>query len=323
MLVSKLLTIYIPLIGWIGLGWILGRLLPASTPTYIGKFLFWIGVPIGIVAFLRHTQLSASLWIAPATAWTAILLGAGLAWVWMTYRQRFVKGAGNWGLGANRQTQTSFLLTSMVGNTGYIGFPVSLALVGPQYFAWAVFYDLLGSTPGAYGLGVALAAQTGTSRPDWRQPLRTMLINPALWSFGMGLVGRDVPIPALAESSLRGFAWMVVSVSLVLVGMRLSQLSSFNSVRPAVISLSIKMLLVPLVLGIGLWALGITGQVYRAILLQMAMPPAFATLVISEAYELDREMAVTAIAIGCLGLLITLPIWLWLFSIQDVATVFR
>jgi len=45
----------------------------------------------------------------------------------------------------------------------------------------------------------------------------------------------------------------------------------------------------------------------------MAMPPAFATLVIAEAYELDQHLAVTALVMGCSGLLITLPLWLWLF----------
>ncbi|MCY7390614.1 MAG: AEC family transporter, partial [Leptolyngbyaceae cyanobacterium CAN_BIN12] len=32
------------------------------------------------------------------------------------------------------------------------------------------------------------------------------------------------------------------------------------------------------------------------------------------AYELDHELAVTAIAIGSLTLLLTLPFWLWLFG---------
>ncbi len=52
----------------------------------------------------------------------------------------------------------------------------------------------------------------------------------------------------------------------------------------------------------------------RAIALQMAMPPAFATLVLAETYNLDRDLAVTAIAIGSTALLFTLPIWLLLFS---------
>jgi predicted permease len=339
---SKLLAIYIPLLSWTGLGWLLGRILPAQAPVMLGKFLFWIGVPIGIVAFLRHALISSSLWIAPVTAWAASLLGSSLAWGWMQYvdnrecglrRERSVERVGSaadgktskfspLSSGWNRKTQASFLLTSMVGNTGYIGFPVSLALVGSDYFAWAIFYDMLGSTPAAYGLGVAIASRWGKrqtkAQTTWQRSLSTLcrplLINPALWGFCVGLAVRNEVIPPWAEASLRGFAWSMVSLSLVLVGMRLSQLSSLNSIQPAAFSLSIKMLLVPLVIGSGLWCLGIHGLVHRAILLQMAMPPAFATLVISEAYELDHELAVTAIAIGSLTLLLTLPFWLWLFG---------
>ncbi len=323
---DKLLAIYIPLLSWTGLGWLLGRILPAKASVILGKFLFWVGVPIGIVAFLRHALISSSLWIAPVSAWAAILLGSSLAWGWMQYghpwiHQRFGKDLERDRVLWNRKTQASFLLTSMVGNTGYIGFPVSLALVGSDYFAWAIFYDMLGSTPGAYGLGVAVASRWSNHQTDghnWQRSLpplcRNLLINPALWGFCVGLAVRDVAISSLAEASLRGFAWSVVSLSLVLVGMRLSQLTSFNSVQSAAFSLTIKMLLVPLVIGIGLWCLGVHGLVHRAILLQMAMPPAFATLVISEAYELDYELAVTAIAIGSLTLLLTLPFWLWLFG---------
>ncbi len=323
---DKLLAIYIPLLSWTGLGWILGRLLPANAPIALGKFLFWIGVPIGIVAFLRHALISTALWIAPISAWAAIVLGGILAWGWMKWghpwiQNQFGKDFDGDRASWNRPTQASFLLTSMVGNTGYIGFPVSLALVGSNYFAWAIFYDMLGSTLGAYGLGVAVVSRWGndqTNEPHWRRSLRilfcTLLTNPALWGFCVGLAVRNVAIPPVAEASLRGFAWSVVSLSLVLVGMRLSQLTSFNSIQPAVFSLSIKMLLVPLVIGSGLWCLGVRGLVHRAILLQMAMPPAFATLVISEAYDLDPELAVTAIAIGSLTLLLTLPFWLGLFG---------
>ncbi|MGQ9869803.1 AEC family transporter [Leptodesmis sp.] len=300
---SKLFAIYLPLIGWTGLGWLLGRWLPKSAPAYVGRFLFWLGVPIGIVAFLRHTCLSATLWLAPVSAWAAILLGLGAAYLWLRWRR------SQWA----RTTQTSFLLTSMIGNTGYIGFPVSLTLVGPQYFAWALFYDLLGSMMGAYGLGVTLAARAGSSADNLWQPFRSLLINPTLWSFGFGLLSRDVPLPPVAEAVLQHLAWGIVSLSLILIGMRLSQVSSWQNLQPVSISLSIKMLLVPLILGTGLWLLGITGAVHQALVLQMAMPPAFATLVISEAYDLDRELAVTAIATGSLTLLLTLPLWLWLF----------
>lgn len=317
MTIANLLTIYVPLVGWTLCGWVLGRLLPAAMPAYLGKFLFWIGVPVSIMAFLRHAHLSASLWLAPVVAWAAMLLGLCFAW-WLTQRSRNAPRSLSQ-QPMSQQTQGSFLLASMLGNTGYIGYPIALAFVGPHDFAWTLFYDLLGSTPGAYGLGVAIAARLGGGKHlnHW-QSLYTMVKNPALWSFGIGLAYRDRPLPLPLEQGLRGFAWCVVALSLVLIGMRLSQLSSLAHLKPALVSVGIKMLLVPLLLGLGLWALGVTGLVYRAILLQMAMPPAFATLVIAEAYDLDQELTVTTLSLGCFALVLLLPIWLWLCEVLGV-----
>ena len=300
---TQLLELYIRLGGGVLLGWVLGRQLPKIIPVYVGKFLFWVGVPISIFAFLRQADLSGQIWIAPAAAWVAILLGAGLAWIWIKRQASCIK-----------PTQGSFLLAAMFGNTGYLGYPVTLSLVQPQYFGWALFYDLIGTTLAAYGLGVILAARFGMGAQSRWQLIKAVLINPALWSFGLGLVLRQLSLPTLAEQTLHWSAWAVVALSLVLIGMRLSQLSSWGSLQQASISLGIKMLLVPLFLGICLSLLGVTGPPQLVIVLQMAMPPAFATLVLAEAYNLDRELAVTALAVGSIGLLVTIPVWLLLFG---------
>ena len=134
-----------------------------------------------------------------------------------------------------------------------------------------------------------------------------------MWSLGFGLIFRQIPIPTLAENTLTGLAWGALYLALILIGMRLSQLRSWGKIKLATVSLSIKMLLVPLVLGMGLWLLGIRDGALLTIVLEMGMPPAFATLVIAEVYDLDRELAVTALAVGSMGLLVTLPIWLFLF----------
>jgi len=261
----NLLGVYTHLIGWTFVGWVLGHYLPKTTPARIGKFLFWIGVPISILAFLRHANVQASLWLAPAVAIAAVLSGMGLAWLLIQSRGWHPRTKG-------------------------------------------------GSTMGAYGLGVALASQFGVGRQGRWQSLRAVVQNPALWSFGVGLLCRDLPLPAIGEISLKGFAWFIISLSLVLVGMRLSQLKSLSHIKPAIASLAIKMTLIPLILGLCLQWLGIHGLMHRVLLLQMAMPPAFATLVISEAYELDQELTVTTLVLGCLFLLVTLPMWLWLFG---------
>jgi len=48
--------------------------------------------------------------------------------------------------------------------------------------------------------------------------------------------------------------------------------------------------------------------------LLMATPPAFATLVLAEAFNLDRELTVTTLAMGSGALLVTLPLWLLVFG---------
>ncbi len=339
---ANLVKLYVPLIAWVGLGVILGIRLPQRFPFYLGKGLFWFGVPLSILTFLRQADLSESIWVVPAIAWVAIALGAGLAWIWMTVLNpsgqmirsslpadtfqetpsthlspdlppdapRGDRPSTAWG----SPTQGSFLLSAMIGNTGYLGYPVILTLVGPRYFAWAIFYDTLGSTLGAYGLGVAIAARFGVGHQSHFQLLQAVFINPAFWSFWIGLGFRRVAIPVSIEHLLQGSAWSVIALSLLLLGMRLSQISSWKNLQKASVSLSIKMIIVPLILGLSLPWIGITGSAQLVIILQMAMPPAFATLVIAEAYDLDRDLTVTTLALGSTGVLATLPIWLWLFQ---------
>lgn len=314
-----LIELYVPLVGLILLGLILGSKLPKIVPSYLGKFLFWIGVPISNVAFLRAADLSGAIWIAPIFAWTAIFLGAGLAWAWINWQAYRNNGDRPHSPASNsawsQPTQGSFILAAMVGNTGYLGYPVALAFVGTQYFAWALFYDFLGTTLGAYGLGVVLAAYFGRGVQSYWQLAEAVLINPTLWSFGFGLACRRLTLPNAVEVSLHQLAWTIVALSLVLIGMRLSQINSWHSLPQASISLAIKMLLIPLILGSSLSLFGLTGSTRLVIVLQMAMPPAFATLVIAEAYNLDRNLTVTALATGSAGLFLTLPLWLWLFGV--------
>ncbi|MEC4805747.1 MAG: AEC family transporter [Jaaginema sp. PMC 1079.18] len=302
----QLLELYLRLVSGIAGGWILGRCLPERFPSQLGQFLFWFGVPASIVAFLRQADLAGALWLAPVSAWVAIGLGGLLAGFWL-YLHRTP--------GFSQPFRGNFFLAAMFGNTGYFGFPIVLSLVGEKYLGWAIFYDLLGTVPGAYGLGVAIAAFFGerTAVTSSLSLGLTLIKNPTLWALGFGLWFRTVSLPHLVERGLDGFAWGIISLSLVLIGMRLSRLQSWSNWQSAAIALGIKMFLVPLILGLLLSLVGIQGSSRLAIVLQMAMPPAFATLVLAETYGGDRELAVTALALGASILLLLLPLWLLLF----------
>jgi malate permease and related proteins len=302
---ANLPELYIKLVGLILVGFVMGRILPPIVPLRLGQFLFWFGVPISIVAFLRKADLSGQIWIAPAVAFMAIFLGVVLAWLVIRSQGYFENKVL-----FPKSTQGSLILTSMVGNTGYLGYPITLSIVGHEYFGWALFYDLLGSTIGAYGFGVLLAAWFGEEQKNYWQMTKAILINPALWSFGLALLLRQVHLSTFTVSCLDALAWTSLTAALTLIGMRLSQLNSWRSLPLASVSVTIKMVIVPLVISLILPLLGVTGKTALVITLQAAMPPAFATLILAEAFNLDRQLSVSAIALGSGLLLLTLPLWL-------------
>ncbi|MGB3755063.1 MAG: AEC family transporter [Rivularia sp. (in: cyanobacteria)] len=306
-MLENILELYFKLIATVLIGFLLGRWLPNTALNRLGKFLFWIGVPIGIVAFLRKADLSGAIWIAPAVAYAAMLLGAFFAIVGIKLQSYFTNTV------LSPPTQGSLIISAMAGNTGFLGYPITLALYGTQYFAWGLFYDLLGSLFVTWGFGSIIAARFGGSATNFWQISKVILINPALWSFGFGLLFRQVEISPSAEFVLDKLGWSGVGLSLILIGMRLSKLTSWHNLPASGISVAIKMLLIPLVFGITFRFLGLTGTSAKVILLQTAMPPAFSTLIIAEIFNLDSDLAVTTVAAGTLLLLLTLPMWLLVF----------
>lgn len=308
---SQLFSLYLKLGSGVLVGWLLGHFLDKQIPNQLGKFLFYYGVPLGIIAFIRRADLSGNIWLAPIFAWSAIILGATLAGLWLFLPLNAPA--------PEKPFQGSFLLTSMFGNTGYLGYPIILAMVGEKYFGWAVFYDLLGTTLGGYGLGSLLGSYFSYSPESStlekpRNILLPILTNPPLWGFGCGLVLRQFTFPEPIENSLQVIGWSVIGLSLVLIGMRLSQLNSWGKMSSATVSLAIKMMIVPLTLGLLIFQFPIPNEAQQVMILQMAMPPAFATLVVSETYQLDYDLAVTTVAAGSTGLLLMLPFWILLLG---------
>ncbi|MEM9771976.1 MAG: AEC family transporter, partial [Cyanobacteria bacterium P01_D01_bin.73] len=140
------------------------------------------------------------------------------------------------------------------------------------------------------------------------------LANPTFVGAIAGIILQKSQWPELVDQGLQGFAWTVVAAAIMLIGMRLSHWRPRRSLAKVWPSLLIKQGIMPLALGIGLRLGGITSPLLLTLVLQAAMPPAFATIVLSEAYDLDRELAVTAIAVGIVSVLALLPVWLWAFS---------
>ena len=308
---------YLPIVAAVGSGMLFSKLLVSyggawgesnsrRIPAFLAQFLLRIGIPIGIANFVRSTELSASAWIAPITASLAIALGLLFSAYILGPKRSILAG-----------TRRSFQLSSYVGNTSFIGFPVVLLLpqLGSSYFGIAVLYDICGTVLGGYGLGawIATRGDKGDTSSSWRSAMikTTQLLykNPSLLAFGAGLLLKLVELPETVNTILSVIAWSSIMLALLTMGMRIQQLSGSGSFQLPLKAVLIKMVAVPLIIGALLTATGFAGPERLILVLQAGMPCAFATLVLAENFNLDRAFTVQTLIISNLILLLTLPIW--------------
>jgi predicted permease len=318
-LVDVLRTVLAPVLGATLLGALISSLLrrlggsrgaslARRSPLVLAQLLYRIAIPLAIINFVRGAEITLSTWIAPAAAWLATLIAIGSCLI--VFRRR---GEPPLPLASRR----AFMLCSYLGNTSYLGFPIILLLpqLGERFFGIAVMYDIFGTILGAYGLGPWICSGFGAGGQEASSPLRRLaelprlLLNPTLVAFLIGVALKPVPLPEWLTASMAVVAWSSIAVALLVMGMRLEQLSGAGQVRWACRASAIKLLVVPLLLATLLTAIGMDGPQRLVLVLQASMPSAFAALVLTETYELDHQLTVTTLLISLVAAVPMLALW--------------
>ncbi|PSR16288.1 transporter, partial [filamentous cyanobacterium CCP3] len=307
---------------------------------------YWVGIPVEIFALARQTHFAQNTGLAPLYTVIALGLGLGLALAGLALVRWVVTApdtttvlnsdrlAQNIALApppgseaasvpppweapstltwADKPRQGSFVLASMLSNTGFVGLAIVPSLVSGPYLGWAVFYSVTHNVVGTYGLGVYLASWFGRgthAQSRWQQ-LRDVVTVPSLWAFGLGTASQRWLWPSLVEDALQQSVWLVIPVALVLMGLRLSRLQGWSSLKLALLPATLKVLVLPAVLGAIALRAGLPREAVLVLVLMSGMPSAFAGLILAEEYELDPEIAAASIALSTGGLMMTIPLWL-------------
>ena len=308
---ATLLRLYTLLLVISLCGAIARRLIPSQLLRYIGpeplgRFMFWVGVPLSLVGFMRQAEIPPIDLTLPLVVGTTLVVGWGGACALLAFR-----GRDAW----TQERCGSFKLAAMMGNTGYLGYPVCLAVAGNSMFGWALLYDLTGTILGTYGLGVWLASRHGRSRHlSWQALSVRLLRTPALWGFVFGAALKSAVLPLWLNRSMGAFAWGIVGLSLIIIGMRLGQLRCWQNLSAIAPAIVVKLLVLPVAVGMLVKGMPLSPAVRLILILQAGMPCAFSTLILAEEYRLDAEASVAAIATSSMAFLLTLPLWLLIWG---------
>jgi malate permease and related proteins len=320
-MLASLFQAYTPLLFWTGMGFWLVRILPAEFPHLLGRGLYWVGVPCEIFALARQIGDLENTKLAPVIAAGSILLGLALGGISLYVCRPSSGGSAplpnSWPPLESPGLQGSWLLCSMLGNTGFIGLSVVPFLVSSEHVVWAVFYSVTQNVFGTYGLGVLVASfygrQVGSNRPWW-ELLKDLVMVPSLWGFLLGFTTRQLPFPTVVENGLQGSVWVVIAGAFLLMGMRLSQIAGWQSLQLALLPALLKTIVMPGILGLVLLVLDIPQPARLALVVMAGVPSAFAALILAEEYNLDRDLVASSIINSTGIFLLVLPIWIYLFS---------
>lgn len=221
-----------------------------------------------------------------ALGWIA--LGLSVAFVWLVCT-RFLHLP---------RVRTGTLMTcSTVSNTGYLGYPLVVTLLGSEHLPDAVLYDLGVSSPalllGAFGIGAAYGTSAGESaRERW---ISFFARNPPLFAAVLALIAPDAFAPDLLVDISRVFVIALLPVGFFAVGTLLAGRGGGGIPRPeppiAVVAVA-KLALVPsllFLLSIPLLDLP------DAYLILAAMPTGLNSMIVAHAYGLDPRLTAESV----------------------------
>lgn len=331
-MIDSLFHAYAPLLIWSGLGLLLFRFIPERVPKLLGLALYWVGVPLQLLVLGRQTELSNGGGLIPLVAVGVLLLSMSLALLswwgleWLSRiqptkaSQETPKSLFNSLFSSinvlGRASLGSFILASMLGNTGFIGLTLTQVLFGTDNISWPVLFSVTSNVVGNYGIAVFIASYFGRSetKNHWWVQLRDVLTVPTLWAFIIGFSTRNLELPTRLEIGLEQAVWVVIAFALLLVGLRLGSVQGWRSLKRALVPTLLKVVIVPMFVGLAATYFGLTGAQRLTLVLMSGTPTGLSVLILAEVYELDRELLASSIALSFVGLLLVLPVWLTWFG---------
>jgi predicted permease len=189
----------------------------------------------------------------------------------------------------------------LVVNSGYLGYPLAVALLGRDELPDAVLYDVLVSGPclllGAFAVGAAFGTKAGETP---RQRVAAFFTrNPPLYAAIAGLLAPDALAPEPLVDISQALIVAILPIGFFAVGATLAENAEHGELpmpppvtRPVMLAIATRLAVVPALLMLLAAPLIELPTAYR---LLSAMPSGLNSLVVAHAYGLDMEITAEAV----------------------------
>jgi predicted permease len=253
--------------------------------------MLYVLVPFVTFFNIAHLRVSSGVGAGIGLAYLELAIVGALAWL----------AATRW-LHLERPAVGALICAAVLANTGYLGLPMTLAVLGSKSLASAIAFDALVSGPMllvvGFGLGAAYGTRAGESRTE---RLRAFVSrNPPLLAVAAGLLAPAGAAPHELLEISRGVVIALLPLGFFVLGVTLSAEAEEGilrlrpaSARALAVAVGLRLIVAPALL-LGFSAALVS--VPDSYLLQAAMPSGINTLLVAHAYGLDQRLASGAIA---------------------------
>jgi predicted permease len=254
------------------------------------RVLLYVLVPIVIFFNLAKAHISLDN-----------AVGLGLGWVNMALVGTIVWFLASRVLRLSRPQTGAVMVAALVANTAYLGYPLTVALLGHDHLSTGVLYDVLVSGPvlmlGAFGIGAAFGDKAGEGMGERAKAFLTR--NPPLYAAILGFAAPSALAPNFLVNASQVLAVAVLPIGFFAVGATLAEGADHGELpfpppfsRPVALAVGARLALAPALLMLLAAPVIDLPSAYR---LMSAMPTGLNAMIVSHAYGLDNRTVAEAI----------------------------
>jgi predicted permease len=305
-------------LAMLALGYALQRLraFPENAAQTLNLAVLYVCLPAAVLRYVPRVELTPSLLMIAAVPW--LLLPLIVLVVDLCARA----------LRLRDDQRAVLLLTVALGNTSFLGYPLTRAMIGEQALPYAVIYDQLGSflmlsTFGLWvlvrygggaqagaGASVGTGAAAARVAPSVREMLMRIAKFPPLWALLFAVVAMPAEPPHWIAEALRLLADALLPLAMLTIGLSVRFVPPREDLAPLGVGLLLKLAVMPaLAVMLAPW-LGLHGEAARTTVFEVAMPPMITAAALAIAHGLAPRLAAAMVGYGLLLSLLTLPLWL-------------
>jgi predicted permease len=228
-------------------------------------------------------------------------IGLGLAWVNLALVGVIVWFVASRILRLERVQTGAVIVCALVANTSYLGYPLTVALLGHDHLSTGVLYDVLVGGPalmlGAFAVGAAFGDRAGEGMGERAKAFLTR--NPPLYAAILGLLAPRSLAPTTLVDASQVLALCILPIGFFVVGATLAEGAEHGELpipppftRPVALAVFGRIALAPALLMLIAAPLIDLPSAYR---LMSAMPTGLNAMIVSHAYGLDNRTVAEAI----------------------------